>query len=241
MSRRARPALLFGLALVLGGALSANAGDRTERVSVGSGGRQGNGNSDLPALSADGRFVAFESVATNLSPRATDGQPHIFVRDRQYGRTEHVAVGRTPAISAGGRFVAFPSHASDLVSGDTNGTTDVFVRDRGLGLTERVSVGPRGTQGNGRSANNEQNTAISADGRFVVFISEATNLVVDDTNGIGDIFIHDRKLRETERVNLGPGAAQANNESFLPAMSADGRFIAFGSFPPTLCQTIPIA
>src|SRR5262249_47420017 len=154
----------------------------TERVSVSSGSSQGNGNSINPAISADGRFVAFESVATNLVPGDTNNRSDVFVRDRLNGTTERVSVATggtqgslarsNPAISAAGRFVAFTSLAPDLVANDTNAVQDIFVRDRLNGTTERVSVATGGVQSNGSS----DVAAISADGLFVAFQSLATNL-----------------------------------------------------------------
>src|SRR5207248_3118566 len=130
----------------------------TERMSVASGGTQGNGFSAGLALSADGRFVAFHSTATNLVAGDTNGKTDVFVHDRQTGTTERMSVasGGTQgngfsaglALSADGRFVAFHSTATNLVAGDTNGKTDVFVHDRQTGTTERVSVTSDGTQGN---------------------------------------------------------------------------------------------
>ena len=128
-----------------------------------------------------------------------------------------------PAISADGRFVAFSSDATNLVPGDTNGTADVFVRDRQTGTTRRVSVGSGGAQGNGLSVD----PAISADGRFVAFASDATNLVPGDTNGADDVFVRDRQTGTTRRVSVGSGGAQGDRVSFDPAISADGRFVAF--------------
>jgi Tol biopolymer transport system component len=133
-------------------------------------------------------------------------------------------------ISAGGRFVAFTSSASNLVAGDTNHSLDVFVRDRKAQVTRRVSVGPGGQQANGGSFS----PAISADGRFVAFTSHASNLVPGDTNGADDVFVRDRKLQVTRRVSVGPGGQQANNNSYLPAVSADGRFVAFWSLAGNL-------
>ena len=148
-----------------------------------------------PAISADGRFVAFVSFATNLVPGDTNDATDVFVRDRQTGTTRRVSLGpggvqgnggsAGPAISANGRFVAFFSAATNLVPGDTNGTADVFVRDRQTGTTRRVSLGPGGVQGDGDSVG----AAISADGRFVAFESDATNLVPGDTNGAPDVFV----------------------------------------------------
>src|SRR5437867_824550 len=170
----------------------------TERVSVDSAGTQGNSFSLDPSISADGRFVAFSSLATNLVPGDTNGAFDVFVHDRLTGTTERVSVDSAgtqghgnssePSISADGRFVAFSSVATNRVPGDTNAAFDVFVHDRLTGTTERVSVASAGTQGNGSSLD----PSISADGRFVAFSSVATNLVPGDTNGKEDVFVHDR-------------------------------------------------
>jgi Tol biopolymer transport system component len=227
----------FPVAAVIGAAAPGWTHGTTERVSVGTGGTQANGFSIGPAISADGRFVAFESGATNLVPGDTNDAFGVFVRDRQAGQTTRVSVGvggaavrnesNNPAISADGRFVAFQSGASNLVPGDTNQTIDIFVRDRQAGRTTRVSVGSGGAQGNSGSFV----PALSADGRFVAFGSEASNLVPGDTNGVADVFVRNRKLGTTRRVNVGPGGVQANGASFLAeaAISAGGRFVAFES------------
>src|SRR5207249_6721018 len=111
-----------------------------------------------------------------------------------------------PALSADGRFVAFGSDATNLVAGDTNGTTDVFVHDRQTGTTERVSVASGGgTQGNGKSGGFFAFPALSADGRFVAFQSDATNLVAGDTNGATDVFVHDRQTGTTEPASVPSG------------------------------------
>ncbi len=211
----------------------------TARVSVGfSGGTQGNGGSFDAAISADGRFVAFGSSATNLVVNDSNARQDIFVHDRTTGQTSRVSVGFSggtqgngssfrPAISADGRFVAFESDATNLVPGDSNARRDVFVHDRTTGETSRVSVGfSGGVQGN----NHSSRPAISADGRFVAFESSATNLVPNDSNARLDIFVHDRTTGQTSRVSVGfSGGVQGNGNSFNPAISADGRFVAFGS------------
>src|SRR5205807_70009 len=163
----------------------------------------------------------------------TNGRQDVFVHDRQTGTTERVGVdvvnyyggGGSPVISADGRFVAFTSLAADLVPGDTNAWADVFVYDRWTGTTERVSVDSAGNQGNAGSSL----PSISADGRFVVFWSAATNLVPGDTNAAFDVFIHDRQTRTTERLSVDSAGNQGNYDSFAPALSADGRFVAFSS------------
>lgn len=128
------------------------------------------------------------------------------------------------SVSADGRFVAFMSFADNLVPGDTNGVADVFVRDRVTGTTERVSVTSRGREGNGHSGLSET-VGISADGRYVAFDSEATNLARGDDNANAEVFVHDRVTRVTELISRtvdgGPGTGHS------PSISADGRFVAF--------------
>ncbi len=205
----------------------------TERVSVATGGTQGNDYSYDPSISADGRFVAFFSLTTNLVAGDTNASTDIFVRDRQSGTTERVSVdsggaqgnqdSAQPWISADGRFVAFHSDASNLVAGDTNASYDVFVHDRQSGTTERVSLATGGAQGDQDS----YDASISADGRYVAFMSRATNLVAGDTNALSDIFVRDRQSGTTERVSVATGGAQGNQDSALPSISADGRLVAF--------------
>lgn len=222
-------------------------GDVTERVSVDSAGVQGNADSRNPSISGDGRFVAFESNASNLSPGGTG----IVLRDRQTGVTRFISLGIAPAISADGRFVAFYSQEEDLVPDDTNGVRDAFVYDVQTGAFTRVSVDSNGNQANDTSGGGfRDGPAISADGRFVAFISWATNLVPGDTNGFPDVFVHDRDADEnglfdepggirTTRVSvpnladqgtLGTEADCSSGEELsMNAINADGRFVAFNS------------
>ncbi len=212
----------------------------TERVSVDSAGTEGNGSSGYPSLSADGRFVAFESRATNLVGGDTNGVADVFVRDRVTGTTERVSVDSAgtegngasgvSAISADGRFVAFLSSAANLVPGDTNGVGDVFVHDRQTGRTERVSVDSGGIEANAFSSQ----PTISANGRFVAFTTEATNLVPGDTNGWRDVFVHDRQTRSTERVSVDSAGNEGDYHSQSASLSADGRFVAFDSWATNL-------
>jgi len=209
--------------------------EQTTRVSVASDGTQGNHNSAHPAISADGRFVAFDSGASNLVPDDTNGERDIFVHDRQTGETTRVSIASDgtegtdsswrPSASADGRFVAFYSYASNLVAGDTNGYADIFVHDRQTGETTRVSVASGGDEGNGSS----ENRSISADGLFVAFDSYSSNLVAGDTNGERDVFVHDRQTGQTTRVSVASDGAQGNSYSYCPSISADGLFVAFQS------------
>ena len=137
-----------------------------------------------------------------------------------------------PGISRDARFVVFASKASNLVPDDTNGAYDVFVRDLTLETTERVSVAGDGTQANAGSFY----PAISGDGRFVVFVSEATNLVPGDTNGVDDIYVHDRTTGSTRRMSISRRGKEPDAESFSPAISANGRWIAFTSGATTLVR-----
>jgi Tol biopolymer transport system component len=219
----------------------------TRRASVSSGGIQADDACWNPALSADGRFVAFSTIATSLVPGDTNGVSDIFLRDRKTGTTRRVSLGPRgvqgdghsfyPALSADGRYVAFGSWASNLVPGDTNDTFDVFVRDLQAGITRRVNVGPGGVEANLGGTD----PAVSADGRFVVFSSSATNLVPGDTNGDDDVFVRDRKAGTTRRASVGPGGVQGDNHSYDPAMSWDGRFVAFTSFASNLAPGVGIS
>jgi Tol biopolymer transport system component len=230
----------------------------TTRVSVASDGSQGNGDSghwNGPSISADGRYVVFASYASNMVSGDTNGEYDVFVHDRQTGQTTRVSVasdgtqgnggssggswGAKPSISADGRYVAFVSSASNLVSGDTNdfcgyyhdeNCMDVFVHDRQTGQTTRVSVASDGAQGNEES----WNPSISADGRYVAFASEASNLVSGDTNDTNDAFVHDRQTGQTTRVSVASDGGQGNDWSGGPSISADGRYVAFESIASNL-------
>jgi len=212
----------------------------TERVSVeSSSGVQGNDDSGSPSISSDGRFVAFESLAYNLDPfifTYTFNQD-IFVHDRQNGTTECVSLSAvslgfggdsysySPSISADGRYVAFSTDADDLVPGFTNGARHVFVRDRQSGTTEWISISSSGVEANDWS----YSPAISSNGRYVAFDSWASNLVSGDTNGVRDVFVHDRLSGSTERVSVESSGIEANSWSLVNSISVDGRYIVFES------------
>jgi hypothetical protein len=212
----------------------------TSRVSVASDGTQTGNPSFQPAISGNGRFIVFGSVAGNLVSGDTNAFNDIFVHDRQTSTTTRVSVASDgtqanndssgPAISEDGRFVAFQSMANNLVSGDTNNERDIFVHDRQTSTTTRVSVASDGTQGDERFFQ----PAISGDGRFVVFESDASNLVSNDTNNETDLFVHDRQTGTTTLVSIASDGTQGNSRSFDPAISADGRFIVFNSIATNL-------
>ncbi|HEY2868776.1 MAG TPA: hypothetical protein VGJ11_04670 [Gaiellales bacterium] len=218
----------------------------TRRMSISTDGVQANGRSEEPTISADGRYVAFSSTATNLVHGDTNGASDIFVRDRATGVTRRVSVssrGRqanaesaAPQLTRHGRYVVFASPASTLVSGDTNGLSDIFLRDRHTGSTRRVSVANSGAQASESSTRTGSNApAISAHGRYVVFHSDAANLVSGDTNRAFDIFVRDRVLHTTRRVSVGDAGQQADAESLAPAViSGNGRYVAFASLADDL-------
>jgi hypothetical protein len=212
----------------------------TERVSVDSAGAEGNGSSSWASISADGRYVAFESLATNLVAGDTNGWPDVFVHDRVTGITERVSVDSTgaegngdshrPELSGDGSIVAFASYATNLVAGDTNFRTDIFVHDRASGVTERVSVDSSGLEADRDSSD----ASISADGRIVAFASAATNLDPAGKNGYGDVFVHDRSSGSTALITKSPAGVEGDKSSVWPHVSEDGRSVAFYSYASNL-------
>lgn len=232
--------------MVTAAATSAHAYPRpgqTERVSAASDGSEADGRSIEPTISGDGRYVAFWSTASNLVTGDTNGRTDVFVHDRHTGAIDRVSVGSDgtegngsstgSSINADGRFVAFESAASNLTtpSADSNGTiVDVFVHDRESGTTERISVASNGSDGNGSS----RRPSLSSDGRYVVFYSDASNLVTGDTNGALDVFVHDRETNTTERVSVSSDGTEGNGHSVEATISADGRYIAFQSVASNL-------
>lgn len=205
------------------------------RVSVASDGTQSNGDSYTPAITPDGRYVAFYSTATNLATSTSIGSRNVYLHDRQTGITSHITWlsgsdhyygGGNVALSADGRFVAFESLMTNLVPGDTNYAVDIFVHDRLIGITTRVSVSSSGVEGN---------TALFLSHplyRWTLcndFVSASYSLVTGDTNNAFDVFVHDRQTGETERVSVASDGTQANENSPDAALSADGTMVAFCS------------
>ena len=218
------------------------------------------GDSGVPILSPDGRFVLFASsaddllVMTNGARMATLIPPslNVFLRDRTNGNTTLVSINLTgtnggngdslPAgLTADGRYVLFESSASDLVAGDTNGASDVFMRDMVTGTTIPVSVSTNGDLGDGAS----RNAVMTPDGRYVAFVSAADNLVPGDTNGIADVFLRDVQLGTTVLVSAGASPGRIGTAylvaSGAPTVTPDGRYVAFYSTATNLVTGVTSA
>ncbi|MCP4356893.1 MAG: hypothetical protein GY796_02610, partial [Chloroflexi bacterium] len=217
----------------------------TMRVSTHADGTEGDNDSTTPAMTADGKFIAFTSSASNLTAVATNGNGHIFVKDMQSGNVSLASLSTAaiegnnnsadPTITANGQYIAFESTATNLVTNTVTLWNDVFVHDTVGMTTTLVSIASDGTPGNAIS----ENPTISADGRYVAFQSNATNLATGDLSHL-DVFVHDRDTDEdgvfdepgavaTRRVSQTASGIPANAASTHPAMSADGRLIVFTS------------
>lgn len=210
----------------------------TTRVSASASGVEGNDTSAVRAISADGRYVAFDSLSTNLVSGDTNTQRDAFIKDTLTGVVTRVntdsngnqALGSASyvtSISGDGRYVTFHSSAANLVAGDTNTQIDTFVKDTLTGITIRVSTDSAGTQASGGTSRGGQ---ISADGRYVAFFSSATNLVAGDTNGQVDSFVKDLQTGALTRISTSSSGAEAlGGLSVVTSISADGRYVAFES------------
>jgi Tol biopolymer transport system component len=212
----------------------------TTRASVDSAGTQADNVSENPSISGDGRYVVFSSYASNLVSGDTNRRSDIFLHDMRTGATSRLSTGSvgdqansdsySPVISADGQFVAFDSYASNLIADDTNGTHDIFEYSRQWNTTTRVSVDSVGLQSNGLS----WQPAISADGRYVEFASDASNLVAGDTNHTGDVFVHDRLTVTTDLVSVNNNGQPGDSVSRFAAISGDGRYVVFNSYASNL-------
>jgi Tol biopolymer transport system component len=209
--------------------------NRTVLVSRSRFGGSAAGCSLQPSISADGQVVAFTSSASDLVPGDGNGTLDVFVHDLRTGRTELVSRDSggapadndsfSPALSADGRFVAFSSLADNLDSRDHNHAPDVYLHDRVTRRTSLISTGSDGRAADGPSGQ----PSVSGDGRMVAFTSAATNLDPDDTNGVADVYLHDVVTGSTELVSRGLDGGAAHGLSSEPAISADGRSVAFTS------------
>ncbi len=212
----------------------------TIAVSIDQFGYTGSGHD--PEVSGDGRFVAFWSWES-LSPSVHGSNKDVFLFEVATGAITQISVspqGRdgngsssgfaAPSLSHDGQFTTFHSSADNLVPGDTNGFYDIFVYDRISGQIEIVSPGLFGIGGNGDSLE----PSISANGRYVAFGSNASNLVPNDTNGASDIFVYDRAQATMERISIGALGLEANAKSSKPSISGDGQIVAFESYANNL-------
>jgi Tol biopolymer transport system component len=188
-----------------------------------------------PTISADGRYVVFQSFASNLVDGDANGERDVFLRDTVQNTTIRVSVSDDESeansssrgsISANGKYVAFQSYASNLVAGDTNGDDDIFVRDLTAGTTVRVTVNSDEVQLDSQGA---KNPVVSDDGRYIAYESKSPELVANDTNGKEDIFLRDQVAGTTVRLSVGPNGEEADGPSYEVSMSSDGKYVAFES------------
>ncbi len=237
-----RLASAFSLAAILAlvAAGGSSAGPTVELVSVTANGEQAdNGSFNIPTTSANGRFVAFESAASNLADKDGLGWD-VFVKDMTTGAVTLASAAATAEpngssswarISADGHFVAFASNASNLVSNDLNGVDDIFVRDLVRDKTIRVSVYSDGREGSGESIS----PSISRTGRFIAFYS-LTSFSPLDTNRFYNIYLHDFKTGRTRLASRALDGGAANGHSDDPSLSASGRYVSFGSSASNLVE-----
>jgi Tol biopolymer transport system component len=212
----------------------------TQAVSINSAGETGNDYSREPVISADGRFVAFESWSSDLVPGDTNDMPDIFVRDLQAGETRRVSVASdgteadfysfSPTISGDGHYVAFSSAAANLVEEDTNDAEDVFLHYLERRETHRISTAADGSQGDGPS----YGPVLSDDGRIVLFTSAASNLVEGDENGYTDLFLYEVETEGITRLIEGHRSLEEGLSFLGYDISSDGRYVAFASDGPNL-------
>jgi Tol biopolymer transport system component len=216
------------------GALTGPAG--ISRVSVSTAGAAADAGTPTftrQAVSANGRYVAFDSFADNLAGSSPAGG--VFVRDTTAGSTAVASVkmngttddaADTPAISGDGRYVAFVTDSTGLVTGGNSSFYQVYVRDRTTGATVRASTKPNGTQGTDDSGH----PSLSNDGRYLAFESDSPGLVTGDTNEWTDVFVRDRVANTLKRVSLTSTGAEADLGGEAPTISGDGRYVAFASY-----------
>ncbi len=204
----------------------------TTKISIAHDGTEANGDSKNPTISADGRYVAFESTASNLVTNDVNGSSDIFLYDSNADQIKILSDNGdgdslSPEISADGRYVVFASSSTNLVTGltDNNLVNDIFVYEISSGVTTIVSVDSLGNLANEDSFR----PAISGDGRYVVFDSLASNLVTADTNNFSDVFVYDRIQNETTRVSLDQFSAELSGPSLNAVISGNGRLVTFES------------
>jgi Tol biopolymer transport system component len=204
----------------------------TKQITVDTGGGQPNDYSEHPAISDDGKRIAFRSLASDLVAGDGNGFSDVFVYDETTATISRASVDTSggdpnetsadPVISGNGRYVAFWTSASDLVAGDAGGF-DVFVRDLTTNSTAKVSAAFGGGNSNGGAVD----PSITTDGTKIAFVSWASDLVTGDTNGKQDVFVRDMVAGTTTLQSLSAGGGQANRDSFDPSISPEGGFVGF--------------
>jgi len=204
------------------------------RLSTTANGTQANGNSSDAQLSQDGHLMVFSSTAANLGGSGSFF-PNIFLKDLTTGAvtlvtsaadgTQANGLNSDARFSPDGHSAVFESSANNLVTGDANNQIDIFLKDLSTGAVTLVTNTADGTQGNGRS----YDARFSADGHFVVFTSEASNLVADDTNGVSDVFLKDLTTGAITRLSTAANGAQTDFDSYTPLFSPDGHSVVFES------------
>lgn len=219
-----------------------SAAETNELVNLDSDEQQADSDSLFASISGDGRYVVFDSPSI-LAP-GSSGNGDIFLRDRLTGTTITISVPNvggtqnggsySPSISADGRYVVFGSTSFNLVSGDTNQAPDVFIWDR-LSANNPITLISIPNAG-GTAQGMSYDPSISADGRYVAFLSGADNLVSGDTNGLVDVFLWDRLTPSNPLILISiPNAGgQADGMSFKPSISSDGQYVTFASFADNL-------
>jgi Tol biopolymer transport system component len=217
------------------------------RVSVSSKGQQANSDSFNPSISADGRYIVYDSFASNLVPDDDNGEGDVFLYDRLARTTTLVTRGTAgkagagqsgfATISADGNTVVFESTARDLLAGVDSPSGQVYAWDRRTSVFELVTVGWAGGAAGGGSGG----VSVSADGRYVAFASGSAGLVPNDYNQASDVFVRDRKLHSTVRVSVNSNGGEGNGKSDAPSISADGQRVAFESTATNLLGTNPTA
>lgn len=240
--------VLFTVLCLIGIAVPLFAGT-VECISVAPDGTQSNSWCTASSVSSDGRYVAFSSSSSNIIPGKSNGHWQLYVRDRLARTTECISLAQDgapansdsgkPVMSSDARFVAFGSNATNLVPGTSNGYAQIYVRDRQTGTMECVSLAPAGTP-----ADCDCNShSMSADGRYVAFVTESTNLVPGTSNGCLQVYVRDRQAGTTECVSVSPEGLPGYNDGEItgsgsPAISADGRYVAFHSCSTNLVNGV---
>jgi Tol biopolymer transport system component len=216
----------------------------TTCVSVRTNGDEGNGDSFDPSISADGRVVVFQSTATNLANRCSNGNAHIYMHNLTTGETSCVSLNNEgeqsngnstlARVSSDGRFVVFQSDTTNFTQRCSNGFRHIFVRDTVEDRTICASLDNHGTQGN----NDSVQPSISSDGRFVAFSSAANNLTGNRcVAGNVQVFVRDRANEKTKCASVGPKKVEGNSQSINPSISANGALVTFESDSNNLVKT----